>query len=83
MAEKLSLYIVSIENHDGSLLTRHLIVAENAGQAEKAASDRSGYDDSLDDVGRLGPYDPGVSGHQLVTRMSKGLIVMTEETRVR
>lgn len=77
MADKLSLYLVSTHSPDSPTTTVRLIVAESAGQAEKAVADVAGYDEHLDDVGRLGFYEPGVEGHRMVSAISTGLIVMS------
>jgi hypothetical protein len=73
---KLNLYIVVAEGP-----TTYLVIAESADAAQDVTFERGWK--KIENVGRLGAYEPGIEGHslvmQLTSRHQNGSIVLVEK----
>jgi len=86
MSSKLSMYLVETQPVAASDETvrpnrrRYLVIAESAAQAGDRVAFRDDHPfEQVEEVGRLGEYEPGMEGHALVMSWSRGVIVLTEE----
>lgn len=86
MNAKLGLYLVRSFTNNPTARTRlSLVIAETAEQAADRVAFRDGEpfericsveEDGVNGVGRLGDYEPGITGHNMV--MQRPSLVLTE-----
>jgi len=67
---KLGIYIIEATQDDQT--SYFLMVDASAESAQSRVFDKLGYQGTISGVGRLGDYEPGIEGHQMVVSLEVG-----------